>query len=252
MLVSKSFINICLLPDSPPLLPEKKMVMNDHQRLRPGTMTTHSSRIGSTDNSVSSREPSSASNTQLGDDIESGSFHDATPADALHISPNNEESIHVHNERPNSLSQVSRLSCDGTSGVTGVVSGAGIIQHSDTSDDLGTAQSSSVDLSQDLGNGSDREENYTISPNHSIRTPLSDTDGIYQDVSSTSVGSRRRWTPFFLQRATTLYFVIAYALLLLALIVLAVLDNRNKGLATVDSNFRYVWAYGPTAGTTFL
>ena len=59
---------------------------------------------------------------------------------------------------------------------------------------------------------------------------------------------RPGWTSTYLQNKTLLGFAIAFLCLLLAVIVLAVVDAKQDGIANAKSSEHYLWTYGPTAG----
>lgn len=190
-------------------------------------MNTHDSHTFSL-NYEPSQSHSSNSDTHPPNAVEPDFLHNTTGSNPPDARPSTGEFTPVHSRRPES--PFSSVSSEGRR----------------------SEQAGPPNHLQDARSGEDRGEVQTLFSGRSISTLVSDSEGIDQDVSRTSVESRRPWTPFFLQRATILGFITAYVSLLVALIVLAILDDRNQGLATVDSNLRYVWTYGPTAGTAFL
>ena len=59
---------------------------------------------------------------------------------------------------------------------------------------------------------------------------------------------RPGWTSTYLHNKTLLGFAVAFLCLLLAVIVLAVVDAKQDGIANAKSSEHYLWTYGPTAG----
>lgn len=75
-----------------------------------------------------------------------------------------------------------------------------------------------------------------------------DSETVAESVDCTAKDASRPWTPCFLQTPTLLCFTLVYTALLISLIVLRIVDEKNKGLATSDTSRHYLWTYGPTAG----
>lgn len=59
---------------------------------------------------------------------------------------------------------------------------------------------------------------------------------------------RPGWTSTYLQHPSLLGFAFAFLCLLLAVIVLAIVDAKQDGIASAKSSEHYLWTYGPTAG----
>ncbi|KAJ8130916.1 hypothetical protein O1611_g2713 [Lasiodiplodia mahajangana] len=60
------------------------------------------------------------------------------------------------------------------------------------------------------------------------------------------------WRPLYLRLSILVAFCIAFAALIPTLEVLLIISNRDKGLATAQQRFEYVWKYGPTALLTII
>lgn len=60
------------------------------------------------------------------------------------------------------------------------------------------------------------------------------------------------WTPFFLRKKTLACFLACEVGLLLGLIALAVADENEAGIATVNNRIHYLWTFGPTAVLSVL
>ncbi len=59
---------------------------------------------------------------------------------------------------------------------------------------------------------------------------------------------RRLWTPFVLTPLGLSLILTAFFALSIATVALFLVSNHNTGIASVNSNYYYLWTYGPTAG----
>lgn len=94
-----------------------------------------------------------------------------------------------------------------------------------------------------------KEGSENVHPDSAAKAP--DSAAKAPDSSEVSIHGRdthTAWTPFYLQPATLIGFVVVYLVLLLALVILAVADAKRNGIATAKSSEHYLWTYGPTAG----
>jgi hypothetical protein len=57
------------------------------------------------------------------------------------------------------------------------------------------------------------------------------------------------WTPEILRRRSLYTFVTFYSCAMISLVLLAIIDQKTTGIATVRSEWHYAWTYGPTLGT---
>jgi hypothetical protein len=95
-------------------------------------------------------------------------------------------------------------------------------------------------------------------------TPLQFTDigaapkietrtAITTKVEKSEITTNRLWAPFVLRPVAILLFIGTFTIISICTIIFFIASNRHNGIASVNSNYYYLWTYGPTAGKlTFI
>jgi hypothetical protein len=60
------------------------------------------------------------------------------------------------------------------------------------------------------------------------------------------------WRPSYLQRSVLVGFAAVFGLLIILLQILYAISSRNQGLGSNNSDFNFLWTYGPAAAMTLL
>ena len=107
---------------------------------------------------------------------------------------------------------------------------------------------SSVTSDQPRGNGFDSTEQVFSFEKSTMKTEP------YNQNETESDRKRRRamWNPFWLWRTTLIGFILAFALLVIILVILYHFSKVHHGLGTQIPRNHYGWTYGPTAGGFIL
>lgn len=69
----------------------------------------------------------------------------------------------------------------------------------------------------------------------------------FAEIEKSENSVRQLWAPFVLRPAAILLFIGAFTISLICISVLFIISNRQNGIASVNSNYYYLWTYGPTA-----
>jgi hypothetical protein len=73
------------------------------------------------------------------------------------------------------------------------------------------------------------------------------------EVEKSEITANQLWAPFVLRPAALLLFIGAFIIISICTIIFFIASNRHNGIASVNSNYYYLWTYGPTAGKfTFI
>jgi len=78
--------------------------------------------------------------------------------------------------------------------------------------------------------------------------PKNVTKTAVAEIEKSEISARQLWAPFVLQPAAILLSIGAFTISSIGIIILFVISNRQNGIASVNSNYYYLWTYGPTAG----